>query len=106
MLVITVNISMFVTTVNVNILITTVNLNILVTTVTGKKFSGASELENLPEDLKELVAFDNKLFSEEIEKWDREQSRKAMGAGDADISVISEQTPGNFSATCTCMCTS
>ena len=53
-------------------------------------------MDNLPDDLKEAVAIDNKLFSEEIEKWDREQTRKAMGAGDADISVINEPIPGNM----------
>ncbi|XP_045207916.2 ubiquitin carboxyl-terminal hydrolase 25-like [Mercenaria mercenaria] len=62
--------------------------------VSGKPgTSMASDLENLPDDLKELVASDNKVFAEEIEKWDRELARKAAGGGDADVTVIAEQKP-------------
>jgi hypothetical protein len=56
----------------------------------------ASDLENLPDDLKELVAGDNKVFAEEIEKWDRDVARKASGAGDADVTIVSEQKPGKL----------
>lgn len=64
--------------------------------VSGKPGSSmASDLENLPDDLKELVAGDNKVFAEEIEKWDRDLARKAAGGGDADVTVVAEQKPGN-----------
>ncbi|XP_060606491.1 ubiquitin carboxyl-terminal hydrolase 25-like isoform X2 [Ruditapes philippinarum] len=66
--------------------------------VSGKPGSSmASDLENLPDDLKELVAGDNKVFAEEIEKWDRDVARKASGAGDADVTIVSEQKPALLS---------
>lgn len=54
----------------------------------------SQDLENLPDDLKELVTNDNHQFSDEIERWDREAARKAAGGGDADVTVVSEQKPG------------
>ncbi|XP_052804865.1 ubiquitin carboxyl-terminal hydrolase 25-like [Mya arenaria] len=54
--------------------------------VSGKAAPGTtSDLENLPVDLGDLVTVDNKLFSEEIERWDRELARKAAGSGDSDV---------------------
>ncbi|KAH3703156.1 hypothetical protein DPMN_078186, partial [Dreissena polymorpha] len=53
----------------------------------------SQDLENLPDDLKELVTNDNQQFSDEIERWDREAARKAAGGGDTDVAVISEQKP-------------
>lgn len=63
--------------------------------VLGKPGTSATcDLENLPDDLKELVANDNKLFAEEIDKWDRDAARKTVGSGDADVCLVSEQKPG------------
>lgn len=62
--------------------------------VTGKRGANmTSDLENLPDDLKELVASDNKAFAEEIEKWDQDLARKAAGGSDADVTVVAEQKP-------------
>jgi len=73
---------------------------LLLPSVSGKTSAGSAaascELDNLPDDLKVLVADDNKLFAEEIEKWDRELARKAAGggSGDADVTIVAEQKPG------------
>ena len=61
----------------------------------GEKEAGSvADLENLPDDLKEIVTFDNKAFIEEIEKWDRDMARKATGGGDADVTIVVEQKAG------------
>ena len=49
-----------------------------------KEPSGIADLENLPDDLKEIVTSDNQAFMEEIEKWDKDMVRKAAGGG-ADV---------------------
>ena len=49
---------------------------------------------------------DNNKFLQEIDDWDKEQARKAMGPGDADCTITGETKPGityyhvlvNFSA--------
>lgn len=56
-----------------------------------KEAGGLADLENLPDDLKEVVMSDNKAFTEEIEKWDRDMARKATGGGDADVTIVVEQ---------------
>ena len=62
-----------------------------------KDSSSLADLENLPDDLKEIVTFDNKAFLEEIEKWDRDMARKATGGGDADVTIVVEQKAGKLS---------
>ncbi|KAK3612082.1 hypothetical protein CHS0354_031152 [Potamilus streckersoni] len=59
-------------------------------TMEGDEESASSDHDNLPDDLKEVVVQDNKLFADEIEKWDQEMTRKASGGGDADVTVIVE----------------
>ena len=59
-----------------------------------KEAGGSADLENLPDDLKEIVTCDNKAFAEEIAKWDRDMARKATGGGDADVSIVVEQKAG------------
>ena len=61
-----------------------------------KDSSSLADLENLPDDLKEIVTFDNKAFLEEIEKWDRDMARKATGGGDADVTIVVEQKAGKL----------
>lgn len=56
-----------------------------------KEPSGIADLENLPDDLKEIVTSDNQAFMEEIEKWDKDMVRKAAGGGDADVTIVVEQ---------------
>ncbi|KAL4229366.1 Ubiquitin carboxyl-terminal hydrolase 25 [Mactra antiquata] len=58
----------------------------------------SSDLDNLPDDLKELVSKDNTAFIEEIEKWDRDVARKSVGGGDADVCIVSEQKPALVTA--------
>ena len=62
-----------------------------------KEPSGIADLENLPDDLKEIVTSDNQAFMEEIEKWDKDMVRKAAGGGDADVTIVVEQKAGLWS---------
>ncbi|XP_052060028.1 ubiquitin carboxyl-terminal hydrolase 25-like isoform X2 [Mytilus californianus] len=48
----------------------------------------------LPDDLKEQVLEDNNKFDQEIDDWDKEQARKALGAGDGDCTITGETKPG------------
>lgn len=42
----------------------------------------------------EKVTEDNNKFHQEIDDWDKEQARKAMGPGDADCTITGETKPG------------
>ena len=67
----------------------------VVTVIGNENEAGSSaDLENLPDDLKEIVTCDNKAFAEEIVKWDRDLARKATGGGDADVTIVVDQKAG------------
>ena len=69
----------------------------MVTVIGNEKEAGSSaNLENLPDDLKEIVSCDNKAFADEIAKWDRDMARKATGGGDADVTIVVEQKAGGL----------
>ena len=53
----------------------------------------------LPNDLLETVTEDNNKFHQEIDDWDKEQARKAMGPGDADCTITGETKPGPSTST-------
>ena len=71
------------------------NYIFVVTVIGNENEAGSSaDLENLPDDLKEIVTCDNKAFAEEIAKWDRDLARKATGGGDADVTIVVDQKAG------------
>ena len=50
----------------------------------------------LPDDLMENVTEDNNKFDQEIDDWDKDLARKALGGGDADCSITGETKPGIY----------
>lgn len=64
-----------------------------------------SDIENLPDDLKEIVIDDNKRFAQEIVDWDEAQSRNTIspsggsissGGGDGDVKQERTSAKSNY----------
>lgn len=54
------------------------------------------DADTLPDELIEKVTDDNNKFIQEMDDWDKELARKAMGAGDADCTITGESKPGQY----------
>jgi hypothetical protein len=60
----------------------------------------SASLAELPGELQELVAMDNKALAQELEDWDKEQVSKMQSSGDPDVTITYEQKPGQYFICC------
>lgn len=57
------------------------------------------DADTFSDELLEKVTEDNNKFVQEMDDWDKEQARKALGAGDADCTITGESKPGPSTST-------